>query len=156
MTGDTVVFRNVPALPPAGADAEVFRDAPARPRARADAGLSIVIPVFNEEEGLPALHDRVSEVARRLKDTRRLAVEVIYVDDGSLDTTLATARALPADVLDVQVVSLSRNFGKEAALLAGLDHARCGASATTWSTPPRPTARTSRGCGASPSKVSIR
>jgi glycosyltransferase involved in cell wall biosynthesis len=51
----------------------------------------------------------------------------VYVDDGSADATLAVARALPADALDVQVVSFSRNFGKEAALLAGLDHARRGA-----------------------------
>jgi polyisoprenyl-phosphate glycosyltransferase len=52
---------------------------------------------------------------------------VIYVDDGSRDGTLAIARELPATGLDVQVISLSRNFGKEAALLAGLDHARRGA-----------------------------
>jgi glycosyltransferase involved in cell wall biosynthesis len=52
---------------------------------------------------------------------------VIYVDDGSKDATLSVASGLPADVLDVQVVSLSRKFGKEAALLAGLDHARFGA-----------------------------
>ena len=52
---------------------------------------------------------------------------MIYVDDGSRDDTLSIARALPANALDVQVVSLSRNFGKEAALLAGLDHARRGA-----------------------------
>jgi glycosyltransferase involved in cell wall biosynthesis len=100
---------------------------PARPRGRADAGLSIVVPVYNEAAGLPALHGRISEVAQRLKDTRRLTAEVIYVDDGSKDATLAVACGLPADVLDVQVVSLSRNFGKEAALLAGLDHARFGA-----------------------------
>ena len=98
-----------------------------RPRGRADAGLSIVVPVYNEAAGLPALHARISEVARRLKETRRLATEVIYVDDGSRDATLAVAGGLPADLLDVQVVSLSRNFGKEAALLAGLDHARFGA-----------------------------
>ena len=52
---------------------------------------------------------------------------MVYVDDGSADSTLAIARALAADALDVQVVSLSRNFGKEAALMAGLDHARRGA-----------------------------
>jgi glycosyltransferase involved in cell wall biosynthesis len=56
-----------------------------------------------------------------------LHCEVVYVDDGSRDATLAIARELPAAVLDVQVVSLSRNFGKEAALLAGLEHARLGA-----------------------------
>ncbi len=52
---------------------------------------------------------------------------MVYVDDGSRDDTARIAAALPADPLDVQVVSLSRNFGKEAALLAGLDHARLGA-----------------------------
>ena len=52
---------------------------------------------------------------------------MVYVDDGSRDATDRIARSLPADPLDVQVVSLSRNFGKEAALLAGLDHARLGA-----------------------------
>src|SRR5437763_317291 len=98
-----------------------------RPRGRADAGLSIVVPVYNESAGLPALHARISDVARRLKETRRLTTEVIYVDDGSKDATLSVASGLPADLLDVQVVSLSRNFGKEAALLAGLDHARFGA-----------------------------
>jgi glycosyltransferase involved in cell wall biosynthesis len=54
-------------------------------------------------------------------------VEVVYVDDGSRDATLTVARALPASAIDLQVVSLSRNFGKEAALAAGLDHARFGA-----------------------------
>jgi len=98
-----------------------------RSRTRADAGLSIVVPVYNEAGGLAALHARIVETAARLRQTRRLATEVIYVDDGSRDDTLAVAGSLPADVLDVQVVSLSRNFGKEAALLAGLDHARFGA-----------------------------
>ncbi len=101
--------------------------APARARGRTDTGLSIVIPVYNEDAGLAALHARIDEIARRLQETRRLATEVVYVDDGSRDRTLAVARELAADALDVQVVSLSRNFGKEAALLAGLDHARFGA-----------------------------
>jgi glycosyltransferase involved in cell wall biosynthesis len=86
-----------------------------------------VVPVYNEAAGLPALHGRIVEVARRLRETRRLMVEIVYVDDGSRDATLAAARALPAGAVDLQVVSLSRNFGKEAALAAGLDHARFGA-----------------------------
>ena len=57
----------------------------------------------------------------------RWRYEIIYVDDGSRDESSAVARTLPALPLDVQVVTLSRNFGKEAALLAGLDHARLGA-----------------------------
>jgi glycosyltransferase involved in cell wall biosynthesis len=98
-----------------------------RPRGRAEGGLSIVVPLFNEADGLAELHRRIADIARRLKETRRLTTEVVYVDDGSRDETLTVARSLPSDAMDVQVVSLSRNFGKEAALLAGLDHARFGA-----------------------------
>ncbi len=98
----------------------------ARPRAP-DTGLSIVVPLFNEAAGLAQLHARLADVARRLKDKRGLKSEVVYVDDGSTDATLSIARDLPAAGVDIQVVSLSRNFGKEAALLAGLEHARLGA-----------------------------
>ena len=92
----------------------------------AEPGLSIVVPVFNEGRGLPQFHARLTETTRRLRQQRGLICEVIYVDDGSTDDTYAVARALSAAAVDVQVVSLSRNFGNEAALLAGLDHARLG------------------------------
>ena len=97
------------------------------PRIGAPAGLSIVVPVHNEGAGLVRFHERIAAVARRLRQQRGLVSEVVYVDDGSRDDTFAVARALPAEALDVQAVSLSRNFGKEAALMAGLDHARLGA-----------------------------
>ena len=106
---------------------------PARARSAAERsaeaaqGLSIVVPLHNEAASIARLHARLVEVARTLGANRPLACEVVYIDDGSRDDTLAVARALPATALDVQVVSLSRNFGKEAALLAGLDHARLGA-----------------------------
>src|SRR5947207_1598696 len=90
-------------------------------------GLSIVVPLYNEAAGLAVLHARLAGLARTLKARYRLACEVVYVDDGSADNTLAIARTLGADALDIQVVSLSRNFGKEAALMAGLDHAHRGA-----------------------------
>src|SRR4051795_6547787 len=102
-----------------------FAASAARPAAQA--GLSIVVPLFNEGAGLAGFHARLSEIARQLRQQRGLKTEVVYVDDGSRDDSLAVAQALPAEALDVQVVSLSRNFGKEAALLAGLDHARLGA-----------------------------
>jgi polyisoprenyl-phosphate glycosyltransferase len=89
--------------------------------------LSIVVPLFNEAEGLQALHERIAEVARYLQNKRGLNVEVVYVDDGSTDGSSDVARSFPALPLDIQVVTLSRNFGKEAALLAGLDHATRGA-----------------------------
>jgi glycosyltransferase involved in cell wall biosynthesis len=91
------------------------------------AGLSIVVPLYNEAAGLAALHGRICAAAAKLAAERSLACEIVYVDDGSRDASLDIARALPAEAVDVQVVSLSRNFGKEAALLAGLDHARLGA-----------------------------
>ena len=90
-------------------------------------GLSIVVPAYNEAAGLSALHERICALAKALRQRYALGCEVVYVDDGSSDATLAIARSLPPDSLDVQVVSLSRNFGKEAALMAGLDHARRGA-----------------------------
>jgi glycosyltransferase involved in cell wall biosynthesis len=93
----------------------------------AAAALSIVVPVFNEGAGLTRFHSQLSEIAQKLRRDRGLATEVVYVDDGSSDDSLMVAKGLPAEALDVQVVSLSRNFGKEAALLAGLDHARFGA-----------------------------
>ena len=97
------------------------------PRAASAQGLSIVIPLFNEAKGLAGLHERIAQVARALRAKYDLAAEIVYVDDGSKDDTNGIALSLPADPLDVQVVTLSRNFGKEAALLAGLDHARLGA-----------------------------
>ena len=90
-------------------------------------GLSIVVPLYNEAAGLALLHERLGTLATALRQRYGLGCEVVYVDDGSADATLSIARGLVAGALDVQLVSLSRNFGKEAALMAGLDHARRGA-----------------------------
>ncbi len=89
-------------------------------------GLSIVVPLYNEAKGLARLHARLGAEAERLKAERGLGVELVYVDDGSSDDTGEILRGLPAGAADIQIVTLSRNFGKEAALLAGLDHARLG------------------------------
>jgi polyisoprenyl-phosphate glycosyltransferase len=107
--------------------ADSLRTGAAAQAARAERSLSIVVPVYNEGAGLPKLHGKLTEVIHRLRETRKLTCEVIYIDDGSRDDTLSVAKALPPGQFDVQVISLSRNFGKEAALLAGLDHARMGA-----------------------------
>src|SRR5258707_15561766 len=100
--------------------------AAAHPRGFPEAGLSIVVPLFNEANSLATLHARIVEIARALKSGRGLATEVVYVDDGSRDATLAPAPALPADNLDIQAISLSRNFGKEPAFLAALVLPRLG------------------------------
>jgi glycosyltransferase involved in cell wall biosynthesis len=109
---------------PLGAD---ISDLTADGRAAAAKGLSIVVPLYNEGAGLARLHERNAALAGTLKQRYGLSCEVVYVDDGSRDDTLSVARDLKATTLDVNVISLSRNFGKEAALLAGLDHTRLGA-----------------------------
>lgn len=86
--------------------------------------LSIVVPLYNEASGIDPFHRRLSGCAAKVAAARAMRIEIVYVDDGSRDETAARAAELPSLGADVQVVALSRNFGKEAALMAGLDHAR--------------------------------
>ncbi len=82
--------------------------------------LSVVVPCFNEAGSLRRLYDEVMAVAPSLASS----VELVLVDDGSSDATLAVASRLAAGDPRVRVVGFSRNFGKEAAMLAGLRSAR--------------------------------
>jgi glycosyltransferase involved in cell wall biosynthesis len=82
--------------------------------------LSIVVPVFNEAAVLPAFHAELREVM----GTTGCTYEVIYIDDGSTDGSLQLLLGLRDTYESVAIVELSRNFGKEVALSAGLDHAR--------------------------------
>ena len=82
--------------------------------------ISIVSPAYNEANGLAAFHDRVTAVMAGLS----LDYEIVFINDGSRDATLAVMRKLAAQDTHVSIVNLSRNFGKEIALTAGLDHAR--------------------------------
>jgi glycosyltransferase involved in cell wall biosynthesis len=79
---------------------------------------SVVVPVFNEAEVLPEFHRRLAAVLTPLGSW-----EVVYVNDGSRDTSLAILSQLRAADPHVALVNLSRNFGKEIALTAGLEHA---------------------------------
>src|SRR5262245_27079127 len=81
--------------------------------------LSVVVPAYNEEEVLPEFHQRLSAALGTMPG----AAEIIYVNDGSTDRTLAEMRQLRAADPRVAILDLSRNFGKEIALTAGLDHA---------------------------------
>jgi glycosyltransferase involved in cell wall biosynthesis len=81
--------------------------------------LSIVVPVFNEEDVLPEFQRRLSAVL----DTHGIDAEIVYVNDGSRDRTIALLLELHRTDSRVAVVDLSRNFGKEIAMSAGLDHA---------------------------------
>lgn len=81
--------------------------------------LSIVIPVYNEAESLPHLVQRVAETMARIEPS----FEIVFVNDGSRDGTLEALRRLCAGDPRLRAVSFSRNFGKEIAIAAGLDHA---------------------------------
>jgi len=82
--------------------------------------VSVVAPAYNEQEVLGEFHRRVSDVMRSLG----CEYEIVLVNDGSRDNTLALMHALRAADPHVTVVDLSRNFGKEIALSAGLDHTK--------------------------------
>jgi glycosyltransferase involved in cell wall biosynthesis len=84
--------------------------------------ISIVAPCYNEEAVLERFHDRTQAVAEELLPLGH-DMEFVYVDDGSRDRTLAVLERLAERDARVRYVSFSRNFGKEAALLAGLRHA---------------------------------
>jgi glycosyltransferase involved in cell wall biosynthesis len=80
--------------------------------------LSIVVPAYNEQEVLPEFHARLRSVLDRLG----CPVQVVYVNDGSIDNTEKVLALLREQDRRVEVVDLSRNFGKEIAMTAGLDH----------------------------------
>jgi glycosyltransferase involved in cell wall biosynthesis len=80
--------------------------------------LAVVVPAYNESEGLREFHTRLAAVFDKLD----LAACVLYVDDGSSDDTYAVMESLRASDPRVATLKLSRNFGKELALTAGLDN----------------------------------
>jgi glycosyltransferase involved in cell wall biosynthesis len=89
--------------------------------------LTVVVAAYNEAEALPRLHPRIAAVLDQLRDDR-LDGRILYVDDGSRDATWATLQGIAAADPRVAVLRLSRNFGKEAALTAGLDRIDQGAA----------------------------
>ncbi len=85
--------------------------------------LSVVVPVFNEEAGLPELHRRLTDTLAGVNGP----TEIVYVDDGSTDSSGALISGWmqdPSPTVGLALVTLSRNFGMEVAMSAGLDEAR--------------------------------
>lgn len=80
--------------------------------------ISILIPAYNEEQSLPSLYPQIKSLAN---SQTSYEWEILFVDDGSTDNTLPYIKELKTKDTRVRFVSLSRNFGKENALLAGLD-----------------------------------
>lgn len=81
--------------------------------------LSVVIPVHNEQENLPTLYDRLTQV---LQQQNGLTYELLFIDDGSNDNSINVLRQFAQKDAQVIVVELTRNFGHQAAISAGLDH----------------------------------
>ena len=86
--------------------------------------LSLIVPVMNEEAAIDAFVARVVPILQKLDDPAARSFEILFIDDGSSDSTLAKIRAANAADPRIRALSFSRNFGKEAALSAGLDAAR--------------------------------
>lgn len=82
--------------------------------------ISIVVPCYNEQAALPLFYQEITRVAGEMDDAE---FEFVFIDDGSKDDTLPTLRRLAAQDKRVRFVSFSRNFGKEAGILAGLEAA---------------------------------
>lgn len=82
--------------------------------------ISVIIPLYNEEENIQILHERLSDVLISLKEE----YEIIYVDDGSIDKTPEYLEQIQSSDRHVVVISLRRNFGQTAAFAAGFDFSR--------------------------------
>lgn len=83
--------------------------------------LSIIVPCMNEEEAIPIFYKEILRVIREMKDE---TFEILFIDDGSTDKTLEIIKKLSENDKIVKYISFSRNFGKEAAMYAGLENAK--------------------------------
>ncbi|MCX6349040.1 MAG: glycosyltransferase, partial [Candidatus Aureabacteria bacterium] len=85
-----------------------------------DIGLSVVIPIYNEEEVLPHLYGRLAKALEGIG----MPYEIIFVDDGSRDSSLAVLAQLNSQNPRVKAISFSRNFGHQVAITAGVNSSR--------------------------------
>lgn len=83
--------------------------------------LSVIVSCYNEKEALPYFYEEITKVAKEMKE---LEFEFLFVNDGSKDDTLKILKELSEKDKRVRYISFSRNFGKEAAMYAGLENAR--------------------------------
>ncbi len=83
--------------------------------------ISVVVPCYNEEETVSIFYQEITKTIEKMK--KQVTFELIFINDGSKDKTLEKIRELALKDKKVRYISFSRNFGKEAAMLAGLEHA---------------------------------
>ena len=82
--------------------------------------ISVIIPAYNEEESLPMLYDRMKKLMENMENYE---FEILFVNDGNKDKTINIIKQLRAEDKRICYVDFSRNFGKEIAMIAGLDYA---------------------------------
>ena len=81
--------------------------------------ISVIVPCYNEEESLPLFYKEINKVINKMKE---VSFELIFIDDGSKDKTLNIVKGFSKDDSNIRYISFSRNFGKEAAIYAGLEY----------------------------------
>lgn len=86
--------------------------------------ISVIVPCYNEQESLPLFYPEITRVAEEMSSDHELEFEFLFINDGSKDDTLNILRDLHNDDKRVRYISFSRNFGKEAAMYAGLENAK--------------------------------
>lgn len=82
--------------------------------------ISVIVPCYNEEKALPIFYDELNKIIE--KDFEGINFEILFVDDGSKDNTLNVIKDLKKKDIRIKYITFSRNFGKEAAILAGLEN----------------------------------
>lgn len=85
--------------------------------------LSIVVPCYNEEENVALFYKELQFTIEEKMSSFKLKYEILFINDGSKDDTLSMIKKLAKENEYVQYISFSRNFGKEAAIYAGLQNA---------------------------------
>jgi len=86
--------------------------------------LSVIVPLFNEEENVETLYRELADALGRLNSRGEMPFEILFVDDGSTDQTVERLRCAAGDNPTVRIIRFRRNFGQTAAISAGLDYSR--------------------------------
>ena len=85
--------------------------------------ISVIVPCYNEEVSLPFFYKEIQKVISHMQERYPVEFELLFVDDGSRDDTLSIIKSFASKDPKIKYLSFSRNFGKDSAILAGLEHA---------------------------------
>ena len=86
--------------------------------------ITCVVPCYNEQEALPYFYEEIKNISKKFIEEYQVQLEVLFINDGSKDDTLKLLMEIAVESHFIQYISFSRNFGKEAAIYAGLKHSK--------------------------------